>query len=54
MKTSKGRKVEFSMESSDKWQEYSRRKNAWIEQHGWVSDAEYQAMVKRICDELGI
>ena len=54
MKDSKGRVIEFSMESSSKWQEYERRKNEFIAKNGWVSESEYQAMINRICAELGL
>jgi len=54
MKDSRGRTVEFSMASQAKWQEYERRKREFVEKNGWVSEAEYQAMIKRICDELGL
>lgn len=48
------RKVSFSVAPTSKLAEYSRRKNEWIQKNGWVSQAEYDAMIKRLCDELGL
>lgn len=44
----------FSIAPSEKWQEYERRKRAWIEKNGWIGEAEYQAAIKKICEELGL
>lgn len=49
-----GEEVSFSMAKAEDWQEYERRKRAWIAEHGWTTEAEYHAAINKICEELGL
>lgn len=44
----------MSTAPASKWHEYERRKREWVEKNGWKSEAEYQAAIKKICDDIGI
>lgn len=44
----------FSVAPASKRQEYERRKREWVEKNGWTGEAEYQAALKKICEDLGL
>ena len=41
------------LSEQERWIEYGRRKAAWVSRNGYSDPAAYDAMIKRLCDELG-
>jgi hypothetical protein len=38
----------------DVWTEYEARKRAWVALNGWSDPKAYDAMIRRVCNELGL
>jgi hypothetical protein len=44
----------LSTAGRDVWAEYEARKRAWVALNGRGDSAAYDAMIRRVCNELGL